>query len=41
MAKLISYTKPTVRKIKTKTGSTKVVRVKAHYNKINRNYKKP
>ena len=40
MAKAISFTKPFVRKIKTKAGGTKAVAVKSHFNKINRKPKR-
>ncbi len=34
--KSLSYTKTSIRKIKTKTGNIKTVLVKGHYNKLNR-----
>jgi hypothetical protein len=39
--KTLSYTKTGYRKIKTKSGPTRTVVVKGHYNKLNRKPKKP
>jgi len=38
--KLLAWIKPTVRKVKTKSGAVKKVAVKSHYNKINRKPRK-